>query len=50
MVLLKSLSISKFKERLTKSTFHYGSIKIMKTHKDIYEREKSTFHYGSIKI
>ena len=32
------------------STFHYGSIKIMKKISMLEKTFKSTFHYGSIKI
>ena len=50
MVLLKFSVIDTLKLGTSKSTFHYGSIKIFNQHFISISRRKSTFHYGSIKI
>ena len=49
MVLLKLLHIVISSSKI-KSTFHYGSIKIIRTNENIWTEILSTFHYGSIKI
>ena len=50
MVLLKFASKYVTFSSLKKSTFHYGSIKIIFTHNQGIACVWSTFHYGSIKI
>ena len=50
MVLLKSQYLLKGSQIAVRSTFHYGSIKIVKAEEDRIKSITSTFHYGSIKI
>ena len=49
MVLLKYLQ-KKNKHNWIRSTFHYGSIKIIDVSNMVGKCTVSTFHYGSIKI
>ena len=50
MVLLKSKLNEMHKTNAIKSTFHYGSIKIISHESNNLKQHQSTFHYGSIKI
>ena len=50
MVLLKSGISKSYIYALCKSTFHYGSIKMIERCKQTGTTKTSTFHYGSIKI
>ena len=50
MVLLKYYIKRLIREDITKSTFHYGSIKILDFKSCCLASISSTFHYGSIKI